>query len=306
MATPILHHHDPSPFAEKIRLCFGIKGLAWRSVQVSMVMPRPALSALTGGYRKIPVMQIGADIYCDTRLIVRELERRYPTPSLFPGGSMGLSLALTAWSDRIFFDPGAGLSMGLNRSSIPSEVIDDRKSFFNFMDFDQLEQDIPHLRTQFRAGLAIVEMMLEDGRAYVLGESVSYADINAYFPIWMARGNFGDAAAVLAEWPKLRAWEQRMQSFGNGHRSEISADAALEEARDSHSEASSGVDVSDSLGLRHGCQVSVVPTDYGCIPVVGELRSLDGERVVVNLRSPETGEIAVHFPRLGYRVNALA
>ncbi len=63
-----------------------------------MIMPKPDLMPLTGGYRKTPVLQIGADIYCDTRLIARELERRFPSPTLFPGGNRGLSLALTHWS----------------------------------------------------------------------------------------------------------------------------------------------------------------------------------------------------------------
>ena len=63
----ILHHFDQSPFSEKIRLIFGLKSIAWRSVRISRIMPRPDLMPLTGGYRRTPVMQIGADIYCDTQ-----------------------------------------------------------------------------------------------------------------------------------------------------------------------------------------------------------------------------------------------
>ena len=70
----ILHHFDASPFAEKVRLILGFKGLAWRSVQIPMAMPKPDVVALTGGYRKTPLLQIGADIYCDTALIARVLD----------------------------------------------------------------------------------------------------------------------------------------------------------------------------------------------------------------------------------------
>ena len=94
MSELILHHFDWSPYAEKVRVLFGIKGLAWRSVQIPMVMPKPDLTALTGGYRKTPVLQVGADIYCDTNLIARELDRRFPDPPLFPSGGRGLALAL--------------------------------------------------------------------------------------------------------------------------------------------------------------------------------------------------------------------
>jgi glutathione S-transferase len=302
MNDPILHHHDPSPFGEKIRLALGLKGLAWRSVQVSMVMPRPELGVLTGGYRKIPVLQIGADVYCDTRLIVRELERRYPQPTLFPNGSLGLSLALTPWSDRTFFDPGAGLSMGLNKAFIPKAVIDDRKSFFNFMDFDALESDIPHLYTQFRAGLELVESMLADGRAYVLGSQVSFADIDAYFPVWMARGNIGNAADLLEPFVRLREWESRMAACSRGDRSEISAGEALEIAKAATPLASLGVDSGDPLGLAAGDRVCITPDDYGKIPVEGELVTLTINEVAVRRLTAEAGELVTHFPRLGYRI----
>ena len=99
MAEPILHHFDWSQYAEQVRVLLGIKGLAWASVQIPMVMPKPDLTALTGGYRKTPVLQIGADIYCDTSRIALELESRWPEPSLYPDGGRGLALAL-AWRRR--------------------------------------------------------------------------------------------------------------------------------------------------------------------------------------------------------------
>src|SRR5439155_485317 len=85
----ILHHYDTSPYSEKVRLGLGLKGLAWASVEIPVIMPKPDLTALTGGYRKTPVLQIGADIYCDSQLIMRELERRHPSPGFYPAGRGG-------------------------------------------------------------------------------------------------------------------------------------------------------------------------------------------------------------------------
>src|SRR5258707_15439541 len=99
----IFHHYWTSPFSEKVRLVFGIKGINWRSVEIPNMMPKPDLMPLTGGYRKTPVMQIGADVYCDTQIIIRELERRYPSPSMYVGGDAGLSNALAFWTDRPLF-----------------------------------------------------------------------------------------------------------------------------------------------------------------------------------------------------------
>lgn len=302
MSEPILHHHDPSPFAEKIRVVFGLKRLAWQSVQIPMVLPRPYLMPLTGGYRKVPVLQVGADVYCDTRLIARELDRRFPEVPVLPAGVAGLALALAAWSDRGFFDPGAALSMGLNKSMIPAEVIEDRKGFFNFMDFDRLESDVGHMTTQFRANLDLVEQMLADGRPFVLGDEPSFADIDAYFPVWMARGNIGSAAAMLEPLPRLRAWEERMRAFGNGTRRELEPAAALEIARAATPLPGQGVDPADPLGLVAGERVTVTPDDYGRVPVTGELVTLALHEVAIHREVAECGDVVVHFPRIGYRV----
>src|SRR5947199_3130106 len=96
MSDIILHHYESSPYSEKIRLAFGIKGLAWSSVQIPRIMPKPDLMPLTGGYRRTPVMQIGADIYCDTRLILPEIDARHPSPSLEPDPANDNALAWSA------------------------------------------------------------------------------------------------------------------------------------------------------------------------------------------------------------------
>ena len=49
MADLILHHYPTSPFAEKVRLVLGYKQLAWKSVHIPPVMPKPDVLALTGG-----------------------------------------------------------------------------------------------------------------------------------------------------------------------------------------------------------------------------------------------------------------
>ena len=84
MTDIILHHYDASPYSEKVRLGLGLKGLAWASVEIPIIMPKPDLTALTGGYRKTPVLQIGADIYCDSQLIMRELSADIPVRVFIP------------------------------------------------------------------------------------------------------------------------------------------------------------------------------------------------------------------------------
>lgn len=78
MADIILHQYATSPFSEKVRLLLGAKGLAWHAVEIPAILPKPDLLALTGGYRRTPVLQVGADIYCDTALICEVLDALAP------------------------------------------------------------------------------------------------------------------------------------------------------------------------------------------------------------------------------------
>src|SRR2546427_22521 len=89
MADIILHHYETSPYAEKVRVAFGIKGLAWSSVQIPRIMPKPDLMPLTGGYRKTPGMQVGADIFFDTQLILRAIDALPVEPPLNPHARVG-------------------------------------------------------------------------------------------------------------------------------------------------------------------------------------------------------------------------
>lgn len=300
----ILHHFDASPFAEKIRLVLGLKGLAWASVDIPMVMPKPDLTALTGGYRKTPVMQIGADIYCDTQRIAAELERRHPEPSLFPRGSAGLSMALSQWSDTAFFQPGAALSMGTN-TELPEDILEDRREFFDFIDFSTLEQQLPHFYSQFRAELQLVESMLGDRAAYLIGDQPGWADILGFFPLWMARGNIADAEELLQSLPRVREWELRMADIGHGRPSHMAAEEALSIAR--RSDATAEVEISAEAWpqLPVGSAVSVTPQDYGAVPVTGDLLRLTQTDIAIRREDPRAGEVVVHFPRLGYQVDKL-
>ncbi|MEO1248186.1 MAG: glutathione S-transferase family protein [Pseudomonadota bacterium] len=304
MPQLILHHHDPSPFAEKIRLVFGLKKLSWSSVQVPMIMPKPDLTLLTGGYRKAPVLQIGADVYCDTSLIARELELRFPEPSLFPAGHPGLSYALARWSDKAFFEPGAGLSMGENEG-IPQEILDDRFKFFNFMDFGDMSSQMPHCYAQFQAQAQLLEDELNSlTTPYLGGDQPSWIDIQAFFSVWMANTNIPRAAELLEPFPAINRWSKHMDAVGRGERSDTDAGAAHDIAKAASPDPAAGVAANPFHDFKTGDFVTVVPDDYGFDPVAGRLTALDTRRITIERETADLGTNAVHFPRSGYRVEA--
>ena len=305
MTGLILHHHNPSPFAEKIRKIFGVKNLPWKSCQVSMVMPRPDMIALTGGYRKIPVLQIGADIYCDTFLIAQILDRLYPEPPLFASGLLS-NMAMQSWSD-FMFRPGACLSLYENAENLPQEVSDDRADYFTFMEFENFEKDAPHFRSQFRAKAGQLEAQLADGRDYLLGKAPEWADLNAYANIYMAHGNIPSAERMFEPYEKMHQWYERMSAIGVGDRSEISTQDALAIARDTEPKLDKlAIDRDDECGLTAGDKVAVAPDDYGIVPVAGELRHISDRQISIIRDDPQAGKVGVHFPREGFRIERVS
>ena len=302
MPDLILHHFDWSPFAEKARLALGLKHARWRSVQVSMVPPRPELEPLAGAYRKTPVLQIGADIYCDTRMIACELERRLPGPSLFPGGNAGVSLALSRWSDTSLFEPGAIVSMTVNKD-VPEAVLADRRQLFTFIGPEHTAAEIPDLLSTLRVNAALIDRQLGDGRPFLLGTEPGWADFTSYFPLWMAQTFFPAETVKLTLGSRLEAWLARVAAIGHGERTEIDAPTALEAARAATPLAGRGVDPDDPLGFSAGERVAVAATDYGRAAVVGELITLDVSVVAIRRADPRVGTVVNHFPRTGYRVS---
>jgi glutathione S-transferase len=298
----ILHHFDQSPFSEKIRVIFGFKQLAWQSVRISPIMPRPDLMPLTGGYRRTPTMQIGADIYCDTQIIIRELERRFPTPTLFPAGQAGVPWALGMWSDRAFFQSTVNLVFGTLADSVPQEFIDDRSRLRGAkFDVNAMKAAAPQMRDQYRAHAGWIEAQLADGREWLLGE-FSLADINAYMNVWYARARLPSADEILAKFPHTLAWERRLRSIGHGARSELSPEEALEIATQASPQTSVQHDPGDPNGRQPGDLVAVLPDDYGKVEVRGEILSLSAQHIAIRRRDERAGDIVVHFPRAGFAV----
>jgi glutathione S-transferase len=299
----ILHHFDESPFSEKIRIVFGLKDIAWTSVRISRIMPRPDLMPMTGGYRRTPVMQIGADIYCDTQCILRELQRRFPEPALFPDGKEGLAWATAMWTDRSFFQNTVNLVFGSLADRVPPEFIADREKLRGAkFDVAAMKAAIPQMRDQVRAHLQWIETQLGDGRPWISGDKTGLCDVHAYMNVWYMRQNLSDADGVLAEFSNVQAWEARMRAIGHGRRSEMTTAAALDIAVAATPQTAILADPHDPNGRKPGDRVEVMPDDYGKVKVAGEIVALSPQHIAIRRQDPRAGEIVVHFPRAGFLV----
>jgi glutathione S-transferase len=304
MTSPIiLHHFEQSPFSEKIRLAFGLKNIAWSSALISRIMPRPDLMPMTGGYRRTPVLQIGADIYCDTQCILRELERRFPAPTLFPKGYEGLASSGAMWADRSFFQNTVNLVFGSLADRVPQDFIADREQLRGAtFDVAAMKAAIPQMRDQFRAHVGWIEAQLGDNRPWMCGTAPSLCDVNAYMNLWYVRTNLPNADEMLAEFAQTRAWEARLRAVGHGRRSEISTADALAIATAATPQTVEQTDACDPNGRKPGDLVEIVPDDYGKVRVSGTIVALSSQHIAIRRHDPIAGEIVVHFPRAGFHV----
>ncbi|HEX9524369.1 MAG TPA: glutathione S-transferase family protein [Reyranella sp.] len=303
MTDIILHHYAVSPFAEKVRIGLGLKQAAWKSVDIPNVMPKPDLMPLTGGYRKTPVMQIGADIYCDTQLIMLELDRRLPAPPFLLKGREGEARAITMWIDRNIFSPAVGVVMSQVADRFGETFKKDRSEFSGrSFDPERLRAALPIVRDQTYALLSLAESMLADGRKFLLGEP-GLADCALYNPVWFIQQQLGPTAAPLDRLPQIVAWSARMKALGGGKRTDIKATDALEIAK-AAKPAPASVDAHDPSGLKAGQKLSVTPDDTGKVPVTGTLVGLAADRISIARSDSRVGDVVVHFPRAGYIVQA--
>lgn len=262
--------------------------------------PKPQLVPLTGGYRRIPVLQIGADIYCDTRLILAELEQRFPEPSLYPPGARGRADMIAGWADHDLFATSLGLVFGLNGERFPPELHADRATFtagkFDGWDSAKMQPRVPSLRDQLRQHLTWIDQCLAWG-PFLLGKEPSLADVAVYHPLWYARGNLGEDEGLSGH-VRVLAWMERMAAFGHGSNETMTSDEALAVARAAEPDIVRDTASEWSIGTA----LAVTPTDWGFDTVTGTCLAANRESVVIRRDDPEVGAVAVHFPRIGFAV----
>ncbi|KAF2437229.1 hypothetical protein P171DRAFT_437920 [Karstenula rhodostoma CBS 690.94] len=210
---------------------------------VPSMLPRPLLTSSFGiSYRKIPILAIGKDVYCDTSLIVEALEQFFPSsdgwgtvypPSAVPGWNYrGFARGFASfWTDRPFFRTTTGL---IPPSVWASPFGTDRAQLIGHtLDPDKLAAKVPQNLGAFETHLSLLEPALKDTSKWLLPtETPSLADISVYYQLkWgidiargkgvydLTGGSVGEdrediAHAVFNEerYPGIWAWFHRFEA----------------------------------------------------------------------------------------------
>lgn len=308
----ILHQYGVSPYSEKARKALAFKRMPWRSVEIPPVMPKPELMPLTGGYRKTPVLQIGCDIYCDTKLIGRVLDHVQPQRPLVPTGMEATAQMVDRWVERFLFFPVVALffqpqGLAAFAQSAPPGLLDtflkDRAAMLA-KGGNLTQPDLAAARAELPGVFASLEAQLTD-RPFLYGEQPTLMDFSVYHPIWFLTNNPG-VASELEPYPNLRAWVARIVAMGNGEVQDMSGAEALERCRSAAKPRDPLPGAALQLpGLKLGQTVQIAATDYGVDPVQGELVIANRFEVAVRRSDERAGTVVVHFPPEGFRVGAV-
>jgi len=306
MSDIILHHYPFSSFSEKVRTALGVNGLAWRSVEIAGLPPRPLLGPLTGGYRRAPVLQVGADIYCDTNAILPALDRLHPRTTLYPAGSEGLAQGLGFAWERQMWVPTIGVLVHYIGEHIPPEFIKDRKEGYLMIDISreamapQFEQHVQFVRAQ----LGWLKEALK-ARPYLFGTALSAADLACWQTLWLLRSNCPMEVDAMLGLAPLVPWYDRIKAIGHGAPTAMTAEQAFEAARAAQPAPVTHLSPDgDPGGLKAGHPVTVTPDDNARVPVSGTLVAAGEHQIVIHRKDAQAGDLHLHFPRAGFDVQA--
>ncbi|MFZ3002218.1 MAG: glutathione S-transferase family protein [Undibacterium umbellatum] len=306
MSDIIFHNFPVSPFSEKIRLIFGFKQLSWNSVTVPIIMPKPDVTALTGGYRRTPVLQIGGDIYCDTSLIAEVLDKHSTAPTLYPNAINGIARNLAQWADTTLF--WTAIPYAFQPAAIPSIFGNINAEELQAFSADRatMRGNMPRTsmgeaKGQLLEYLSRLENMLSGDAPFLLGALASIADFSVYQALWLIR--LAPAInPVFDAYPKLLEWMNRIAALGHHQSEALSSAGALEIAKNAQGFDTAGRNFVDSHGIALGEQVTIMPTDYALDPVVGELVIASENELAVRRQDERAGTVVVHFPRIGFQM----
>jgi len=299
MTNLILHHYPMSPFSEKIRAMLGYAGLSWQSCMTREMPPRPLLARLAGGYRKIPVAQIGADIFCDSHIIAAEIAQLSNKPALDLDNLDAVQQAFITKVDLDLFFAclfAAG-TMKLNIKVLKAMSLLDVGRFL----LDRINMGrkakvraVSPLKAKELVKAHLTDLEQRLSQDFLFDQKPTHADFSTYHTLWFIH----DLAEspLLQGHPRLLKWMARMKGFGHGASVQISEAQALQAAR-----AEPRVIANDyRQDALIGQQVSIAPNDYGCEPTIGVLVGVMPNRWIIARQDTELGTLHVHFPRQGY------
>jgi len=299
----IVHLYSDQPaFSRKTMVMLAIKDAQWFACDHPTILPKPELAALTGGYRQIPVAQVGADIFCGSELVLDLLEERIPQPSLTAQSGPGIGRGLAYWAEDTLFWLTVQIVCGSGfEASARPDFDEDRKQMLpGIYDIKAMEAALPVNVPLLRGHLDLLARQLADGRRFMLGELPDLVDAMLWMPLDFLRHCRNGNENIPDEYPALAAWMRRVEGLGHGRRETISRADALAVARAAQPTLTPRSTIAE--GPQPGERVRVEWAAFSPTPLTGEVVEAHPRRLAVRWSAPEVGDVVVHLPRTAGQV----
>ncbi|KAL8776736.1 MAG: hypothetical protein Q9213_008155 [Squamulea squamosa] len=319
----ILFHYPFSPYAKRVIWYLTLRGLEYAQCIQPAALPREDLNALGVKYRRIPILSIGRDIYCDTRLILQKLEEQFPSGTLgaLEPDKKAVEKLLEKWTiDGVFPRAAQVIPPEMPLLNDPKWVKDRE----DYMGRSWAKEDIikgrPEAHVHLREAFELLETtLLADGRHWVLEtEKPSLADIEAIWPFCWLRGMEGALPPALFgkdNFPKVHAWLDRFSGALKAAKESAPKVTSLKGAeavqyitQAEFNESNREVDALDPLALKSEQDVESWPIDSGFNHRDrGQLVALTRQEIVLKSQT-KVGhkDVHIHHPRSNFRIRAVS
>ena len=328
----ILFTYPESVVGRRTEWYLTLRNIPYQTCQVDNKMPRPVLDRIGVHYRRIPVMAVGRDIYCDSRCIIDRLERLYDkVPKLGfdvkeKPFDYGIQQILENWA----FD--GGLFQRTSQMIPPDasliqikEWIADRSELLGIpFKPEMLAHVLPDALAHTRLHLQMIEQnLLGDGRDWLFGDHPSVSDVHVMWIFdWMMRpadrmGMRHAYPELLNEknYPKTFAWIERMDRAIEDMRKKHGAPKVLSEddvvamiEKSAYWEPKDlVVDGTDPSGLKEGDEVDLIALDSAPETGsrrrdVGRLEGLTVTSATIGTKTKNGDDVRIHYQRTNVRV----
>ena len=239
-------------------------------------MPKPDVVALTGGYRRTPFLQIGADIYCDTALICRVLEQHRARAAAVSADRRRRWRRMVAqWADSALFWAAMPYTTaaGRHRRAVRRRAARGGEGLRRRPRGDD-RRHARGRRGRRRGRAAGVPAALDAHSSATAGvparrRAVRSPTSPSCHPLWFVRRARPDGRDPAAARTGAGDWFDRMLAFGHGTHAELSTPPTRSRGRAAAAARTRRRRSQPGQGFEAGQRVTVAATDYGTDAVAG-------------------------------------
>ena len=336
-APIILFHYPFSPWARKVTAYLALRGdTPYTEVHAPLTQPRPDFDALGLKYRRIPVMAIGRDIYCDTLIMLEKLEELLPAKNSLAAKNntdRALERMFEKWTDVVVFKNAAeAIPTHLDAMQDPTFQNDREELWGRSWKPETQDALIPPALANIRDFFVFLEDILSDGRTWILNnDKPLLADIHGESSRNLSTRSLFDRTLPLAIWifdwlielgatgpeelisekiyPKTFAYRNRIRE-AIAKAKETAPKVTLIEGKEAielmkksgFGEKESTHIENDPVKVSKGQEVEAWPADTGFSrKEKGKLIAINHQEMVIETTGV-AGDVRVHYPRWNFKI----